>query len=151
MRHNCTMNTKHEVILCIHKMTFFRRTILSCVFWPSTEKYRRWINIVRYTCRVVHTVYPLALIWELKIRCELRTWCSKFTMELTQWCPLALLKHAEKKKLLAACVLVIPFATSNFVQCLFVTNRRHLSHSRSHFVHRAVKNDTVKATPATRL
>lgn len=71
-------------------------------------KYRRWINIVRYTRRyrckeACYTVYPLALIWELKIRCELRTWClhSPWDCRLfVQRCPLALLKDAKQKKII---------------------------------------------------
>lgn len=112
---------QHEIKLCIRKMTFFKWVF--CRILVPRIKYGRWINIVHVQRERLHR-HTHRLSTRINLRIKNPLWIAyvilKITMGLPQWCPLALLKQRRKKKLLPAC------ATSNFVQCLFVTNRSHL-------------------------
>lgn len=116
---NCTPNMNQIMHTQWHSLNYF--VAYSTVRIRSTRD--EWGEF-KYI-HIVHklTVYPFALIWELKIRCELRTVRdAQIRRGITRMMPSGIVK-ARREKLLSACVLVIPFAASNFVQCLCHTKK----------------------------
>lgn len=117
--------TKRSAILHTQNDTF--PTSILSHFWPRWQNTPdEWIFQAQDT-HVQSSAHTHRLSTRINLRIKNPLWIAYVmlasAMGLPQWCPLALLKRTEtgmreKKRLFPACVLVIPFATSNFVHCL---------------------------------